>query len=136
MKYYLGGPPPKKEGPKAPVPKSSVEKARSMLNKHQRLIIALFLVFLGSAVLWGIWKSLPNSRVKKANDIQEQLSQMEENNVPWEQRQELRETRDRMMRDMTPAEMRLLFQERSQKEAAKMKDFARMTPEERNNYLD
>ncbi len=134
MKYYLGAPSPKKkDGPKAP-PSPREDRVLVFVKKNKRWLLAVLLLLLISTTLWGIWKLLPNAKLNKARAVQDELSKMED--LPAEERREKYEQIRDLYRDLTPAELRVLRKEREQKETIKMRSFARMTPEERNAYLD
>ncbi len=136
MKYNFTLPPggSDKPAPKVPKPppglKAPPVAQQSFFNKHKRWLAVLILLLLVPTVIWAL---LPNFRLKKAIALQHELYKMEQNG---EENREQRYEMAKMMRDLTPAELHKMRKDRERLETVKLKQFAAMTREQRNDYLD
>lgn len=133
MKYFLNAEPKPKiardQRTKAPCQR----KKPSFLARHKYGLALLLLLLLIPALVWAL---LPNFRLKKAMEVQAHLLQLEAADTSKEERKEVDSELDRLKRDLTPSEKRILRQEENRLETVQMKKFAAMSQEERNHILD
>ncbi len=133
MKYLLQpGPMKKLKAPAAKAPPSSL-KEPSFFSRHKSWLIGFLVFLLIPAALWAFW---PNFRLKKALALQAQLIRLKESDALKEERKKAEEELDQLEKDLKPVEKRALKREEERVQLVKLRQFAAMSQEERNQFLD